>query len=116
MKTEREGQGLASIVNPQSINSINSLTRVAVILAATLLPIILLWGCAGIVSGQNTTNNTQAQTYSISGAITPAAGGSGATITLSGAASATTTANTSGVFSFTGLRSEEHTSELQSQS
>jgi hypothetical protein len=103
---ERKWLGLSSIANPQSINS---LTRVAVILAATLLPIILLWGCAGIVSGQNTANNTQAQTYSISGAITPAAGGGGATIALSGAASTTTTANTSGAFSFTGLADGTYT-------
>ena len=106
MKIERKRHGLASPANPQSKKF---RTREAVILTTTLLPIILLWGCAGIVSGQNTTNNTQAQTYSISGAITPAAGGSGATITLSGAASATTTANASGAFSFTGLADGTYT-------
>ena len=46
---------------------------------------------------------TPGKTYSISGAITPAAGGSGATVTLSGAATGTTTANNTGNYSFTGL-------------
>jgi hypothetical protein len=42
-------------------------------------------------------------TYSITGTITPVAVGNGATVTLSGAASATTTANGSGVYTFSGL-------------
>jgi hypothetical protein len=42
-------------------------------------------------------------TYSISGMISPPAVGSGAIVTLSGTASATTTADTSGAFSFSGL-------------
>jgi hypothetical protein len=44
-----------------------------------------------------------AQTFSISGTISPAAGGSGATVTLSGAAAATTTADGAGNYTFTGL-------------
>ena len=106
MKIERKRYGLASLENSQSKNF---RTREAVILTAALLPIILLWGCAGIVSGQKTANTTATQTYSISGAITPAASGSGATITLSGAASATTTANGSGTFTFTGLADGTYT-------
>jgi len=66
-------------------------------LAATLLPIIFLWGCTG------TPKTPPTQTYSISGAITPAAGGSGATVTLSGTATGTTTANSTGSYSFAGL-------------
>src|SRR5262249_61569302 len=60
---------------------------------------------------------------SISGIISPAASGAGATVTLSGAANGTTNADASGNYSFGGLangsytitpRSEDHTSELQS--
>ncbi|MGO9446089.1 MAG: carboxypeptidase regulatory-like domain-containing protein [Thiobacillaceae bacterium] len=41
--------------------------------------------------------------FSISGTITPTAGGSGASVTLSGSSSASTTTSGSGTFSFTGL-------------
>jgi hypothetical protein len=46
---------------------------------------------------------TPGQTYSLSGQVTPTSAGSGATETLSGAASGTTTADTSGNYSFTSL-------------
>jgi hypothetical protein len=42
-------------------------------------------------------------TYSISGTISPAASGSGATVALSGASTATTTADASGNYTFSGL-------------
>ncbi len=48
-------------------------------------------------------------TYSISGTISPAANGSGATVKLAGATSATTTANSSGAYSFTGLANGSYT-------
>ena len=48
-------------------------------------------------------------TYSISGTITAATNGSGATVTLSGASSVTTTANSSGNYSFTGLANGSYT-------
>jgi len=48
-------------------------------------------------------------TWSISGTITPAANGVGATVTLSGAASATTTADASGNYSFSGLANGSYT-------
>ncbi len=48
-------------------------------------------------------------TYSISGMITPSANGSGATVTLSGTASATTTADPTGAFSFSGLVNGSYT-------
>ena len=48
-------------------------------------------------------------TWSISGTITPTAAGSGTTVTLSGAASAATTADSSGNFSFTGLANGSYT-------
>lgn len=75
----------------------------------SLLPAVLLgaaafsWGCSGFVAGKNTTNPPPPNTYSISGTISPSAGGSGATVTLSGAASATAAANNSGAFTFSGL-------------
>ena len=48
-------------------------------------------------------------TLIISGTISPVTNGSGATVTLSGAASASTTADTSGHFSFTGLSNGSYT-------
>jgi hypothetical protein len=44
-----------------------------------------------------------AQTFSVSGTLSPTAGGSGASVTLSGPSTATTTASSSGTYSFTGL-------------
>lgn len=75
----------------------------AFLFAAVVLPAAFLWGCAGVVSGQST--QPPAATYAISGTITPAAGGGGATVTLSGAAGATTTTDGAGNYSFTGLAS-----------
>ena len=73
-------------------------------LASTVLFVLLTltWGCSGVVSGKSQTTAAP-QTFSISGAISPAVGGNGATVTLSGVASATTTANSSGNYTFTGL-------------
>ena len=80
------------------------------LLVAAMVPLVAwLWGCSGIVSGQNTKAQEPLQTYSISGVITPAAGGNGATVVLSGAASATTSANSSGSFTFTGLSNGAYT-------
>jgi parallel beta-helix repeat protein len=53
------------------------------------------------ITGVNFT--ATAPTYSLSGTISPAANGSGATVTLGGAGSATATVNSSGAFSFRGL-------------
>ena len=47
--------------------------------------------------------------FNIAGAISPATGGSGTTVTLSGAASATTTADSSGTYAFTGLPNGAYT-------
>lgn len=80
--------------------------RRALLLAGMLVPTGLLCGCGGVVSGKNTSpaNPTPTtQTYSVAGTITPSTGGSGATITLSGATSAATTGDSSGNYSFTGL-------------
>ena len=54
-------------------------------------------------------NFSAAQTFSISGTITPATSGSGATVTLSGSASATTTADASGNYSFSGVVNGNYT-------
>ena len=48
-------------------------------------------------------------TYSVSGTISPSANGSGATVTLSGAASASTTADSSGNYTFSGLNNGSYT-------
>jgi hypothetical protein len=55
----------------------------------------------GNVTGVNFTATSQ--TYSISGTISPASIGSGATVSLSGTVSKTATADVSGNYSFTGL-------------
>jgi len=89
----RDRQGRFVVSSP----SINSVARESLLLAATLLPIIFLWGCT------STPKTPPTQTYSISGAITPVAGGSGATVTLSGTATGTTTADSTGSYSFAGL-------------
>lgn len=80
------------------------------LLAAPLLAAAALsWGCAGFVAGTNSTNPPPPNTYSISGTITPTAGGNGATVTLSGASSGTTAASSSGAYSFTGLANGTYT-------
>lgn len=56
-------------------------------------------GCAGGGSSYS----TKPSTYTISGTISPSSGGSGATLTLSGPATGSTTADGSGNYSFTGL-------------
>ena len=84
-----------------------SRARRALLCVAMLLPAVLVWGCSGVVSGYN--SPPPPQTYSLTGTISPAAGGNGATVTLSGAASATTTANSSGSYSFTGLANGTYT-------
>jgi len=49
------------------------------------------------------------QTWSISGTISPASAGAGATVSLSGASTATVSANSSGNYSFTGLANGTYT-------
>src|SRR6266481_688397 len=64
---------------------------------------------AANVTGINFTDIQQSATYTISGTISPAAGGNGATVILSGAAGATTVANVSGSYSFSGLANGTYT-------
>ena len=74
----------------------------ALVLFGMLLAAGLTGGCSGTVGSTQATNPPQ-QTYKISGTITPAAGGSGATVTLSGASTGTQTAESSGNYAFAGL-------------
>jgi len=69
---------------------------------AMLLAVVLAGGCSGTVGSTQATNPPQL-TYNISGTIAPAAGGSGASVTLSGASTGTQTADSSGNYVFTGL-------------
>ena len=59
-----------------------------------------LSGCAG---GSSSSQSVNPNTYAISGTISPSSGGSGSTLTLSGPAAASTAADGSGNYSFTGL-------------
>ena len=74
----------------------------ALVLFGMLLAVVLVSGCSGTVGSTQATNPPQL-TYKISGTITPAAGGSGATVTLSGASTGTQTADSSGDYAFAGL-------------
>ena len=77
-------------------------TNFALVSFGMLLAVVLVSGCSGTVGSTQATNPPQ-QTYKISGTITPAAGGSGATVTLSGASTGTQTADSSGNYAFAGL-------------
>lgn len=55
------------------------------------------------VTGINFTATAQTNTFSISGTITPTAGGSGASVALTGPAAANATTDSSGNYTFTGL-------------
>jgi len=84
--------------------------RRAILCLGMLLPTLLVWGCSGIVSGQNSTaSQPPPQTFNISGTITPVTGGNGATVTVTGAANATATANSSGNFTVSGLANGTYT-------
>jgi hypothetical protein len=67
-----------------------------------LLAVVFVSGCSGTVGSTQATSPPQL-TYKISGTIAPVAGGSGATVTLSGASTGTQTADSSGKYVFTGL-------------
>ena len=92
-----------------SLNSWVSCGQRAFWIVAIVLPWACLSGCSGVVSGQSTQPPPPPPTETISGPITPAAGGNGATVTLSGASNATTIADNSGSFSFSGLANGTYT-------
>jgi hypothetical protein len=82
-------------------------TRIATrsVLAMVFAPLALLAGCSGVVSqsSKSVAPASSTTTYSLSGTLSPGTGGSGATVTLSGAASSTATADSSGAYIFSGL-------------
>ena len=61
------------------------------------------------VTGVNFTATAQGPTYSISGTISPTTGGAGATVTLSGAAAASTLTDSAGNYSLGGLLNGAYT-------
>lgn len=70
-----------------------------------LLPLlVILHGCAGAV-----TANSNAGAFNVTGAISPATDGNGATVALSGPTSLSTTGNSSGTYSFSGLNNGIYT-------
>ena len=71
----------------------------------SLLVVAGLTGCGGSGTGEGGT----ATLYTISGTISPASSGAGSVVTLSGATSATTTADSAGNYSFTGLSKGAYT-------
>jgi hypothetical protein len=80
--------------------------------AAILLLLIAMVGCQGLSTKQGAAAspaNPLQNTFSISGTISPAANGSGATLTLGGATNATTTADSSGNYSFASLANGSYT-------
>jgi hypothetical protein len=71
---------------------------------------LVVVGCSGTVSrpdsnSAQTPGDPPSQNFNITGSVAPLTGGSGTTITLSGPVSATTTTNSSGSYSFSGLAS-----------
>ena len=60
-------------------------------------------------AGINFTAQPTVPTWSISGTISPVAGGSGATVSLSGSSTATTVADANGNYTFTGLANGSYT-------
>ena len=80
------------------LKSIRFFTRSTTLLLV-LLALVFIGGCAGAV----TSNSGSSGTFSVTGNISPASDGNGATVALSGPVSLTTTGNTSGNYSFSGL-------------
>lgn len=65
---------------------------------------LLLSTCSGNSGPSTPAPGGGAQSYSISGTITPSTSGAGSVVTLSGGANATTTADAAGKYTFTGLQ------------
>ena len=68
-----------------------------------VLLLLLLCGCGSASTSHNSVVSPSSSSFNISGSIAPASAANGATLTLSGPAALTTTANASGNFSFAGL-------------
>src|SRR5438270_5451110 len=69
-----------------------------------LFALAAISGCSALTSGKSAQNTVPGgQTYAISGTISPTAGGTGATLTLSGVTTGSTTADSAGNYTFNGL-------------
>lgn len=80
------------------------------LLAAVVLGFIASsWGCTGFVGAQPSQPSPVPPAYTLSGTISPTTGGAGATVVLTGAASASVTADSSGNFTFNGLANGTYT-------
>lgn len=78
----------------------------AVCLLLLFVTPVLLSGCGG---GSSSGSSNPPHLSTISGVISPASYGAGSTVTLTGAASATTTADVAGHYSFSGLTNGTYT-------
>jgi len=88
--------------------------RLVTTAALCLMGLVLCTGCIGTSKGKSggsggTDPGQPAQTYSLSGTITPAAQAAGVTVKLSGAGSGTATADNSGNFTFASLAAGTYT-------
>jgi len=70
---------------------------------AAVLSLCLQTGCAGVTESASPATATSPTSFSLSGNLSPIAGGAGATVRLSGASAATTVSDASGNFVFSGL-------------
>jgi parallel beta-helix repeat protein len=85
------------------------ISRANVVLAIVCLSCLASVGCTGISAAKGTAKTVSPTTFSVSGTISPATNGTGVTVTLGGAASATTTTDNSGNYNFSGLPSGFYT-------
>lgn len=86
------------------------LLRHGIVIVALLFLANLANGCAGFASKPGVTKPAAASaTFGITGTITPATGGAGAAVALSGAKTAQATTDSSGIYSFTGLSAGQYT-------
>lgn len=83
------------------------LPRQRILPLAALAVVFLVCGCAGVVS-PNSNTSSLSNTFNISGTVSPALAGSGATLLLSGRSSASTTADSSGNYSFSNLTNGDY--------
>lgn len=107
MRPEQDENSVCQFAHSRSLGS---RTQRALLAAAILLPMAFLSGCSGVVSGKGGQSTPPPPTtYSVSGTISPTVGGAGATLTLSGATSATMTASSTGTYGFAGLANGTYT-------
>jgi hypothetical protein len=90
-RTPRAAQSATTILPGQLVLSL-----------AALAVVSFLCGCAGAVSA-NSNSSSPPSTFTISGTVSPATAGNGATLALSGKSSASATADASGNYSFSNL-------------